>query len=364
MLLLYLFLAVVLINTAYFILFSKFSMSVPSEVHSREQYPVSVIICAKNEAENLKKNVPLILAQDYSNFEVILINDASVDDTQDVIEAFAKEDPRVHTVTIENNEAFWSNKKYSLTLGIKRAVHQRMLFTDADCQPASNQWIREMTAHFSEEKQLVLGYGAYHKEKGVLNKLIRFETAMTALQYFSYAKVGIPYMGVGRNLAYTNKLFYDNRGFMSHMQIASGDDDLFVNEVATKTNTALCFTEDSFTYSTPKKIFSDWIRQKRRHITTAKYYKNNHQTLLGLYFISNLLFWVLAIASFIFIDWKIPLALTIFRFTLQYIFIGKGIKLLKENDVLPWIPLWELFLVFIQLTIFISNSFSKPKRWK
>ncbi|MEZ4816849.1 MAG: glycosyltransferase [Flavobacteriaceae bacterium] len=339
-------------------------MSIPSEIDTQENYPVSVIICAKNEAENLKKNVPLILAQDYPHFEVILINDASIDETQDIIETFAKEDPRVHTVTIENNEAFWSNKKYSLTLGIKRAVHQRMLFTDADCQPAGNQWIRHMVSHFSEEKQLVLGYGAYQKEKGFLNKLIRFETLMTALQYFSYAKVGFPYMGVGRNLAYTSKLFYDNRGFMSHMQIASGDDDLFVNEVATKTNTALCFTAGSFTYSTPKKTFSDWILQKRRHITTASHYKSNHKTLLGLYFISSLLFWLLAIASFVFLDWKIPLAFTIFRFTLQYIFIGKGMKLLKEHDLLPWIPLWELFLVFIQLTIFISNSFSKPKRWK
>ena len=364
MLLFYFFIAVILVNTAYFILFSKFSMSVPTVVDSRELYPVSVIICAKNEAENLKKNVPFILSQEYPNFEVILINDASIDDTQEVIEAFARENEKVHTVTIENNETFWSNKKYSLTLGIKRAVNHRLVFTDADCQPASNQWLRLMVGHFSEEKQLVLGYGAYYKEKGVLNSLIRFETLLTALQYFSYAKVGMPYMGVGRNLAYSSNLFYDNRGFMSHMQIASGDDDLFVNEVATPTNTAICFAEESFTYSTPKTTFSAWIRQKKRHITTAKYYKSNHKTLLGLYFISNLLFWLFVIPTFIFIDWKIPLSLIIFRFSLQYIFMGKGAKLLKENDLLPYIPLLELFLVFIQLTIFISNSLSKPKRWK
>lgn len=364
MLLLYLFLAVVFINTAYFILFSKFSMSIPTQIDSEENYPVSIIICAKNEAENLKKNIPAILHQEYPNFEVIIINDASIDDTQDVIEAFATRDPRVHTVNIENNEAFWSNKKYSLTLGIKRAVNTRMLFTDADCQPSSDQWLRYMASHFSEEKQLILGYGAYRKEAGFLNKLIRFETIMTAIQYFAYAKVGIPYMGVGRNLAYTSKLFYDNRGFMSHMQVASGDDDLFVNEAATSTNTALCFHEKSFTYSTPKRTFSDWIRQKRRHITTAKHYKPKHKTLLGVYFVSTLLFWLMAIVSFLFLDWKIVLAMVIFRIVLQYIFIGKGAKLLKEQDLLPFIPLFELFLVLVQLTIFISNSFSKPKRWK
>jgi glycosyltransferase involved in cell wall biosynthesis len=364
MLLLYLFITVVLVNAAYFILFSKFSMSIPSQIDNKEEYPVSIIICAKNEAENLKKNIPAILHQEYPNFEVILINDASIDDTQDVIEAFAARDSRVHTVNIENNEAFWSNKKYSLTLGIKRAVNKRMLFTDADCQPSSDQWLRYMSSHFSEEKQLILGYGAYRKEAGLLNKLIRFETLMTAIQYFAYAKVGMPYMGVGRNLAYTSTLFYDTRGFMSHMRVASGDDDLFVNEAATSTNTALCFHEDSFTYSTPKRTFSDWIRQKRRHITTAKHYKPNHKTLLGIYYVSNLLFWLLAIVSFVFLDWIIVLPLLIFRITLQYIFIGKGAKLLKEHDLLPFLPFFELFLVLVQLTIFISNSFSKPKRWK
>ncbi|MEZ4859285.1 MAG: glycosyltransferase [Flavobacteriaceae bacterium] len=364
MLLLGIFLAVIITNTAYFILFSKFSLSQSPSLKIEEKFPISVIICAKNEAENLKNNIPKILNQKHPNFEVIIINDASSDHTEEVIENFVAQDPRVHSVTIENNETFWSNKKYSLTLGIKRAIHPRLLFIDADCHPASDQWISQMTAQFSEEKQLILGYGAYLKEKGFLNKLIRFETLMTAIQYFSYARAGIPYMGVGRNLAYTSHLFYENRGFMSHMRVASGDDDLFVNEAATAQNTALCYDESAFTYSIPKKTFKAWILQKRRHITTSKYYKRNHRLLLGGYFLSTLLFWVLGSLSLLFLDWKIPLSLIIFRITLQYLFIGKGAKLLKENDLPPFLPFFEIILVFIQLTIFITNSFTKPKRWK
>ncbi len=364
MLLLILFSAVVLLNVIFYLRFSKFTLSsVPAEL-AKNDFPVSVIICAKNEAENLKENIPLFLEQDYPHFEIILINDASSDETQEVIDAFVESDPRVKKVEIQNNEAFWSNKKYSLTLGIKKAKHSRLLFTDADCKPASNQWIRLMTAPISEEKQLVLGYGAYEKRKGLLNGLIRFETVMTALQYFSHAKAGMPYMGVGRNLAYTSQLFYDTRGFMSHMQILSGDDDLFVNEAATKENTAIVFQTEAFTYSKPKESWGDWLRQKRRHVSTAKFYQTKHQWVLGLYYSSNLLFWVLGILSFILVDWKIPLTLIIFRFTLQYMFIGKGMKLLQEKELLPWIPFFEVFLVSIQLTIFILNSKSKQTRWK
>ena len=171
-------------------------------------------------------------------------------------------------------------------------------------------------------------------------------------------------MGVGRNLAYTSKLFYDNRGFMSHMNIPSGDDDLFVNESATSENTAICYDEAAFTYSIPKQSFKTWFQQKRRHITTARYYKPKHRYLLGLYFASNLLFWCLAIVSLILIDWKIPLAIIIFRFILQYIFVGNATNILKEKSLLPFLPVLELFLVFLQLTIFISNKLVKPKRWK
>lgn len=362
--LLYIFSAVVLLNAAYFILFSKFSFLKPAKPLATESFPISIIVCAKNEAENLKNNIPHWLAQDYPNFELILIDDASSDDTREVIESFAKDHDNIHTVIIENNETFWSNKKYSMTLGIKRAYNKRMLFTDADCRPASKDWIRLMTASLDKEKQLILGYGAYEKQKGLLNALIRYETMMTAVQYFSYAEAGMPYMGVGRNLAYTSHLFYENRGFMSHMNVASGDDDLFVNEAATKENTSLCFEPDAFTYSIPKQSFKEWFLQKRRHITTAVHYKFKHRFLLSLYYISNLLFWILGAVCFIFIDWKIPLAIIIFRFLLQYIFIGNASKLLKEKSLLPYLPLFELFLVFLQLTIFISNKLAKPKRWK
>lgn len=364
MLLLSIFLAVVLLNTAYFILFSKFSFSSSPEIKSREPFPVSLIICAKNEADNLRENIPLWLDQDHPDFEIILINDSSTDDTKKVIEQAAEIHERIHTVNIENNEAFWSNKKYSLTLGIKRAFNKRLLFTDADCKPASNQWLRLMTADLDDQKHLVLGYGAYQSQPGLLNALIRFETVMSAVQYFSYAKAGMPYMGVGRNLAYTSQLFYDNSGFMSHMSIPSGDDDLFVNEVATKENTSCCYHEDAFTYSIAKRSFKEWFRQKRRHITTSKYYKPRHRILLAGYYLSNLLFWLLGILCFFFVDWKIPLAVIIFRFLLQYLFIGNALKLLKEKKLLPYLPFLELFLVFFQLTIFISNKVVKPKRWK
>jgi len=364
MVLLYIFGFVVLINCFYYLLFSKFSFLKNPKKSKGELFPVSLIICAKNETENLKSHIPLWLEQEYPDFEIILINDASYDDTLEVMESFAEDNFRIKIVDVENNEAFWGSKKYALTLGIKKASNPRLIFTDADCKPSSKKWLQEMASQLKNDKQLVLGFGGYQKKSGLLNRLIRFETLMTALQYFSYAKAGMPYMGVGRNLGYTSKLFFDTNGFMSHMDIPSGDDDLFVNQVATKKNTTICFSEESFTYSVPKKSWKDWFLQKKRHISTAKHYKFQHKFLLGLYYTSQLLFWMLSVVTLLVLDWKIPVIIIVFRFLIQFIIIGKAASKLKQKDLIYLLPFWELFLVLTQLSIFISNSASKPTKWK
>ncbi|MBU2927469.1 glycosyltransferase [Winogradskyella psychrotolerans] len=362
----YAFIAVVSIQIIYYLSF-LFSFSIKrAETRLKKQIPISVIICAKNEAENLKKNIPLILSQNYSSFEIVLVNDSSYDDTLEIMKAYEAENNAIKLVDVKTNEAFWGNKKYALTLGIKASKHDFLVFTDADCTPNSDRWLTEISSHFSNEKSIVLGYGAYVKKKfSILNKLIRFETVMTALQYFSYAKMGTPYMGVGRNMAYRKELFFNNCGFNNHMSIKSGDDDLFINEVANASNTALSYTKESFTISEPKTSFKTWILQKRRHISTAKFYKKKHQFLLGLFYISNLLFWILGLTLLLVgFSWPWIVFLLSIRFAVQWLCFGFTAKKFEETDLIILMPILELFLITTQLSIFIANLISKPKHWK
>ncbi|MEW4924898.1 glycosyltransferase [Algibacter sp. 2305UL17-15] len=364
---LYAFMGVVLIQVIFYLnIFGRFAFLKQKTSNKRSNTPVSVLVCAKNEAENLKTFLPSIIDQDYKNFEIVLINDGSHDDTLEVMETFANQHENIKIVNVKPLETFWGNKKYPLTLGVKAATHNVLLFTDADCKPLSKHWISEMASHFNSEKSIVLGYGAYDKIKNsFLNKLIRFETLTAAISYFSFAKLGMPYMGVGRNLAYTKKQFFKVNGFMGHMNISSGDDDLFVNEAATNSNTAICFSEKSLTSSIPKKSFKDWYVQKRRHVSTAKYYKRNHKVLLALFYITNVLFWGLAILLLSVLYAPIlAICLILFRITVQYIVYVFSAKKLHEKDLLPFLPFLEIFLITFQLAIFISNKISKPKHWK
>jgi len=363
--LLYAFVATTSIQLIYFlIVFSRFSFA-KNKKTTESNTPVSVLICAKNEADNLKTFLPSVIKQQYSNFEIVLINDASYDDTLSVMESFQEKHSNIKIVNVENNEAFWGSKKYALTLGIKASTNDYLLLTDADCTPKSDQWISSMCANFSDKKKFILGYGAYKKKKySILNALIRFETLLTAIQYFSYAKAGNPYMGVGRNLAYHKTEFFNVNGFMDHMKIRSGDDDLFVNQVATKKNTSIEFSEESHTLSNPSKTFSEWFKQKRRHVSTASHYKGKDQFFLGLFYLSQILFWTLFIVliSFLF-QWKLVLIVFGIRILTQYLVYGFSAKKLKEQDLILAIPFLEVFLILFQLTIFITNRFSKPNHW-
>nr|WP_321244208.1 glycosyltransferase [uncultured Psychroserpens sp.] len=363
----YSFIVVVVIQVIFYgFIFGKFATTKQKKVSNSNQPPISVIICAKNEAENLKQNVPFILSQSYSSFEIVLINDNSSDHTLKVMEAFKNDNENIKIVNVQPIEKYWGNKKYALTLGIKAAKHNTLLFTDADCKPISKHWISEMSARFDSEKILVLGYGPYQKIRGsLLNLLIRFETFMTAVQYVSYTNIGLPYMGVGRNLAYKKDLFFEANGFMSHMNIKSGDDDLFVNQIATPKNSTICISKNSFTESIPKKTFKSWCLQKRRHISTASHYKLKHKILLSLFYCSQFLFWTLATVLLAFLyQWQLILGLVLLRFIIQYTTLYSASAKLDEKSLIIYTPILELLLIIIQFFIFMQNLSSKPKHWK
>lgn len=361
----YIFVACTVLQLLYYLFFSIFLFSTKKKFYKTiPQLPVSVIICAKNEAENIKKFLPSIINQNYPNFEIVLINDGSTDKTLEIMEFFEKKNNNIKIVNVEPVESFWGNKKYALTLGIKAAKNDYLLFTDADCKPISKKWITEMTKQFTNKKQIILGYGKYMKENKLVNLLVRYETLLTAMQYFSYEKAKIPYMGVGRNLAYHKDEFYKVKGFINHIHIKSGDDDLFIRDASTKENTTICVNPNSFTLSKAPESFKQWFRQKRRHISTANNYKLKHQILLGLFFLTKVLFLIFSILFLLIHPWQTILPLISSYYLIIFIVIGLSAKKLQEKKIIYFIPFLDIGLVLFQFSIFITNMFIKPKHWR
>jgi glycosyltransferase involved in cell wall biosynthesis len=357
------FAAITAIQVFYYIwFFSRIAFYKPKEKIQSQQHPVSVIICARDEDENLARNLPGVLVQNYaSTYEVVAVNDNSLDDSKYILQELKKTFKSLNVVELTQEAKLISGKKYPLSIGIREAKHEVLLLTDADCVPASEYWIQKMQDAYVDEIEIVLGYGAYHKRSGILNKLIRFETFHTALQYLSYALAGVPYMGVGRNLSYKKGLFFRNKGFSSINHIPSGDDDLFINKVATKQNTAIIIDPEAITRSVPKRTWREWRKQKSRHYTTAKFYKPKHKFLLGSYVSTQFLFYPLFAATIIFYDWRVALALLAAKFIVQGSVFYKSMKKMEEKDLWPWFILLDIWMFFYYI-VFAPALWKKPKR--
>jgi cellulose synthase/poly-beta-1,6-N-acetylglucosamine synthase-like glycosyltransferase len=329
--------------------------------------PVSVIICARNEAENLKNFLPAVLEQDYADYEVIVVNDCSEDNSYAVLAGFLKKYPHLRISTINKDPNFSHNKKFAQFIGIKAAKNEILLFTDADCKPESNKWLEGMTAHFEEKIDFVLGYGGYLIEKGMLNKYIRYDSFTNAIQYLGMAIRGVPYMGVGRNLSYRRSVFFENKGFGSHNHVVSGDDDLLVNTIAKRGNTHVEYSLETHTRSIPASTFNNWINQKKRHLATAPYYKARDKFLLITEPFTRLLFYsaLIILLSFLFL-WPWVLAVFGLRLITQITVFSLDRKKLNEPGLLAYLLIFDIFSPLINGIILLSNNriISGKNRWK
>lgn len=357
-------LLLLLLIQLYFILlvYGKLALhKVRSHRGNTDLKPISVVICAHNEEENIREYLPAILEQQYPDFEVIVVDDCSQDDTKWVLKELAEQFSHLRVIEIKEHIQLKHSKKFALTMGIKGAQHPHVVLTDADCRPSSTSWLQEMAGAFQGGKEIVLGYSPYFRGQGALNRFIRFETTHTAMSYLSYALKKNAYMGVGRNLAYSKQLFFSGRGFTKHMHIRSGDDDLFVNQNATRNNVQIAIHPDAQVYSAPKDSWTSYYKQKARHSGASTHYRRKHQFMLGLQLISALLFYLMIPISILCAPWFWYAAIGIYlvRLFFQVLIFRPIYKKLQVSDLLIWLPLLDMYYYFY---ICFNGLFNRRKK--
>ena len=327
--------------------------------------PLTIIIAARNEEDNLFNNLPHILSQDYPEYEVIVVNHQSKDNSKFILRAFQKEFDNLKVIELEPNKHFNIGKKLPLTVGVKGAKHENMVFTDADCKPASDQWLKSISAQFGEKEEIVIGYGPYAKEKGLLNRIIRLDTSMIAMNYLAFAKARIPYMGVGRNLAYKKSLFHRIKGFKSHYHIPSGDDDLFIQSAAKKKNYTICINKNAFAYSQAENSWQNWFRQKSRHFTTTAHYGVFKKLMLGIYPLSLLLLYTSF--AILCVSFKLNILLLSILggvILLKWIIQGIILNKLDEKSFALAFPFWDFIYAILAPLIYYTSEKSNARTWK
>jgi glycosyltransferase involved in cell wall biosynthesis len=280
-----------------------------SSVMNPGQPAVTILLIVKNELENLQALIPLLIQQDYlGEFDIHIIDDHSTDDTISSINEW-KNDKGIR-LYIHALPKPGEGKKDALKYALSLDTFELLLTTDADCRPRTTKWLSSMVDHMGDDKAIVLGYSPYYHQSGGLNHLIQVETTNTALLYLSMAQLGMAYMGVGRNTLYRKSVLTQSLNLSKYSKVLSGDDDLTVNELSKTHRTDLQISPEAIVDSIPKTSWTSWIRQKSRHVSTARYYRPVHQFVLLIYYSSLVLSWVLPLGLMFFSPWILIIFLT------------------------------------------------------
>lgn len=324
---------------------------------------VSVIVYAKNESENLKKHLPALLNQSYPEYEIVVVNDGSTDESDEVLKTFKNEYDHLYHTYIPEDVKYLSRKKLALTVGIKAAKHDILLFTEANCEPMGKNWISAMARNYTSRTNIILGFCAYGYHKGFFHKLVAYDNLITGLQYISSALTGNPYTGNGRNLSYRKDLFFAHKGYYKSLSLHAGDDDLFINESANAQNTWVEYSPESITEMAKIDRFSMWKEMKVSRAATQRYYKGWNLTFFRMESLSYFLLFIAVIASIvmgILGNWLISILaglLYIIRFSTKATILHKSAKLLQQKPVTGWLFLLELLLPLFNLYVRIYRIF-------
>lgn len=324
--------------------------------------PVSVIVAARNEVENLRANLPSLLTQKYPNYEVVVVDDGSWDGTGEFVETLQSKHRNIKLVSLNIDERFHRGKKFALTMGMKGAKHNHFIFTDADCTPSSNQWLKWMASGLLD-RELVIGHSPVVKGKGLTGWLSSINHTLTGIHFLGFALAKKPYMGVGRNLGYTKELFFKGKGFSEHIKLLSGDDDLFVNQHATAGNTTVILTKMAYTWTTPPESFQAFVRQKKRHHSTVRYYKLKDQFHLTVFHTSQILFYYL-LTILIGLNFHLLVVLIIAgsKTLIQWVLDGIAASKLGDKRTGWLMPFADLSFV-LQSILMIPSLFKLQKSW-
>lgn len=325
--------------------------------------PVSVIICARNEYENLQDYLAVILSQDYPCYEVIVVDDSSDDETDLLLERLSRQHANLYHTFVPRGARILSSKKLALTIGIKAAKHEHLLLTDADCRPESKNWIREMMQGFANENtEVVVGFSPYFEKKGLLNHIISYDTLFSGLQYMGMARSGHPYMGVGRNLAYKRSTFFNIGGFKTLINNLAGDDDLFVNRVATRKNTTVVCNKDSLVWSQPKTTWHEWLHQKHRHLSVSPKYRFGSKLRLTIEPMTRALLYLSLLACILwggYVVTAVAVALFLLRCLVQRCVINAATRRLGLRKIGIGLWIYDIIMPLITLYILFTQRFKK-----
>ncbi len=275
-------LAICLIIQVFFYLYFYIRLGLRSKKRGNNIYnndfpPISIIICAGNQLSELQKNLPILLNLDYNTYEVIVVDMNSNDGSAEYLEYMASQHENLYCSHTTKDSRIISRKKLAQTIGIKASKYDLLVFTEPNCTPTSNKWLKEYTEEITDHNEIILGYTKYEMVKSKFHRMVAYDHILMAMRYLGFAKAGVPYTGIGSNMAYQKDLFFAQKGYVNQLNLQRGEDEIFINSSATAQNTSVVSTPESVVKQSPIETMEEWKSDKIYHFTSLSRFQGYQQ---------------------------------------------------------------------------------------
>ena len=351
----------------YYIIYGRFAFHRKKSALGFRDIPVSVVVVVRDDAAQLLQTLPQLLEQQYSFFEIVIVNDRSRDEySLQAIQEYKERYPNIKIVDLSTAVSTSRGKKMAISMGIKCASYDHILLTSPNCTPTSKQWLSLMAENFQFQKKIVLGYSTFTKKRSPYNHFLHFDNLVNAMIYFSHALLHSTYRGDIHNVAFVRQLFYQQKGFISYNHLLYGEEDIFIHRASNPNNTAVEFSPDAVTVQQHVPQYRHWRLHKISLCFTRKYNSFKNRCLIGLYELTNLLFYVMLAVSIV-VALHQPLALyiaagiSVLRIASLYVVMGISAKKLQETQIVPLILLYDIIFALLNPLYWLSAKIHHKK---
>lgn len=353
------FVVITTINIFYFLFFARFAFSSHPKGEANVNSPVSIIVYAKNAEDKIDTFLQQFEHQTHQNFELVLVNNASHDNTRFIFEEFQKNHSNVSIVNVVNNENFWASKKYALTLGIKKATHDTLLFTDISVKIPSKNWITANANLLEGKKKIIVGKANFAAKKGFLNYIIRFYDFINQMINFGFGAMYKPFSASPFHFGFTKELFYKVNGFSEYMSISHATEDLFLRHNGTTRNVSLATDVNHTVEIEAPQTFKNWFQTDLEIRKAKDTYSSIKKTLINLFHLSQWLFFVLAVVALVFIPTKVLLYILLARYVVVSLIYFKTAAKWQQTSLVYFFPFMEILNCILRIPMFFQKLIAK-----
>lgn len=179
----------------------------------------------------MKQNLEAFLTQEYPKYEVIVVDECSEDETQDVLSDLQQKYPHLKTTRIFPETKFRRTKKIAINIGVLAAQYDVLLFSEINCKPGSGRWLHAMASYFTPDTAVVIGYSNYPVD-GAGGKFRCYFRFLWFWKTMVLNRRGLQVVGNGNNMGYRKKYYLEKRGFTANTQEYIGYDTEIVKDMA------------------------------------------------------------------------------------------------------------------------------------